>query len=188
MQTINQMLVTFGSFLLSCLGSKASVLRVLRSLLRGRAPSGSLRRTRPSSAERSASWRRRRQQQRCRSSSQRTSHLQSDGGSTLGETCSEPLLPSHAPSDSARRRTRLCSLTGELEAQLQRLNFKEEEAQRGDEEVEGRGWSAQRSPADVLDVLDRDFSVHSMASIINEDCFYDSVMSVHAPAIPTLQG
>lgn len=178
------MLLTFGSFLLSCLGSKASVLRALRSLLRDRAPSGSLRRTRPSSAERSASWRRRRQrqQQRCRSSSQRTSHVQSDGGSTLGETCSEPLLPSHAPSDSACRRTRLCSLTGELEAQLQRLNFTEEV------EDKCRGWSEQRSPADVLDVLDRDFSVHSMASIINEDCFYDSVTSVHAPAIPTLQG
>lgn len=110
-----------------------------------------------------------------------------DGASTLGETCSEPLLPSHAPSDSACRRTRLCSLTSELEAQLQRLNFTKEEAQRGaEEEEEGQGWSAQRSPVDVLDVLDRDFSVHSMASIINEDCFYDSVMSVHAPAVPML--
>lgn len=172
------MLVTFGSFLLSCLGSKASVLRALRSLLRDRAPSGS-------STERSTSWRRRRQQQRCRSSSQRTSHLQSDSGSTLGETSSEPLLPSHAPSASACQRTRLCSLTGELEAQLQRLNFTEEEAQREaeeeGEEEKGQGCSAQRSPADVLDVLDRDFSVHSMASIINEDCFY-------ASAIPTLQG
>lgn len=158
------------------------MLRALRSLLRDRAPNGSLRRTRPSSAERSASWRRRRQQERCHSSSQRTSRLQSDGGSTLGETCSEPLLPSHAPSYSACRRTRLCSLTGELEAQLQRLNFTEEE------EEEEKCWSAQRSPADMLDVLDRDFSVHSMASIINEDCFYDSVMSVHVPATPTLQG
>lgn len=179
------MLVTFVVFLLSCLGSKASVLRALRSLLTDRGPSGSLRRTRPSSAERSASWRRRRQRQRCHSSSQRTNHLQSGGGSAMAETCSEPLPPSHAPSDSACRRTRLCSLTGELEAQLQRLNFTEEEAQRGaeEEEEEGRGWSAQRSPADALDVLDRDFSVHSITSIVNEDCFYDSVMSV-----PTLQG
>lgn len=154
--------------------TKAGVLRALRSVLRERAPTGSLERTGPSTSERSATWRRRQQRE----------GRGPDGGCPLGETCSEPPLPSHVASDSAGRRTRLCSLTSELEAQLQRLNFSEE-AERGAAapcgEVKTRSSSLRRCPADVLDVLERDFSVQSMTSMINEDCFYDGVM------VPTLQ-
>lgn len=186
----------------SGLETKASVLQALRSLLRDRAPVGSLRRTRLSTAERSGSWRRRQQQRR--SDSQRTSHRPPeescgpDGSFALGETRSEPLLPSHAASDSAGRRTRLCSLTGELEAQLQRLNFTEEEAERGAaaspgddrrSEEKTRRSSLRRSPAgEMLDLLERDFSVQSMTSMINEDCFYESVLGMQKAAVPTLQG
>lgn len=187
------------SFMLcfSGLETKTSVLQALRSLLKDRAPAGSLRRTRLSTAERSSSWRRR--QQQCRSDSQRTSHRQPeescrpDGSFILGETCSEPLLPSHAPSDSAGKRTRLCSLTSELEAQLQRLNFTEEEAERGaaaspSDDRRNRTASLRRSPGEMLDLLEREFSVQSMTSMINEDCFYESVLGMQKAAVPTLQG
>ncbi|XP_029282776.1 T-lymphoma invasion and metastasis-inducing protein 2-like [Cottoperca gobio] len=181
----------------SGLETKASVLRALRSLLRDRAPAGSLRRTRLST-ERSSSWRRR--QQRCRSDSQRTveESRRAGIGSILGETCSEPLLPRRAACDPTGKRTRLCSLTSELEAQLQRLNFTEEEAERGAASQSGdrrhvekrRSSSLRRTAAgeapDIL--LERDFSVQSMTSMINEDCFYDSVLGTHPAAVPTLQG
>ncbi|TMS12125.1 T-lymphoma invasion and metastasis-inducing protein 2 [Larimichthys crocea] len=153
----------------SALETKAAVLRALRSLLRERAPVGSLRRSRLSTSDRTSSWRRR--QQRCRSDAQRTAHRQPEG-----ETCSEPLLPSHAASDSAGKRSRLCSLTSELEAQLQRLNFTEEEE---------RGAAASHCRGEVLDLLERDFSVQSMSSMINEDCFYDNMLGRQA-AVPTL--
>ncbi|KAA8582967.1 hypothetical protein FQN60_015513, partial [Etheostoma spectabile] len=172
----------------SGLDTKASVLRALRVLLRERAPAGSLRRMRLSTAER-------RRPQRCRSDTQGTTprHHQRaeescspDGHSLLGETCSEPLLPSRAAAaaNTAGKRTRLCSLTGELEAQLQRLNFTEEDTERGaaarasQSGRQRRSSSLQRSPGgDGLDFscpLERDFSVQSMTSMINEDCFYDS--------------
>ncbi|XP_034436470.1 T-lymphoma invasion and metastasis-inducing protein 2 isoform X1 [Hippoglossus hippoglossus] len=176
----------------SGLETKASVLRALSSLLKERGPAGSLRRSRLSTAERSSSWRRR--QQRSRADAQRTTqHRQPEESRfILGETCSEPPLPSHASADSAGKRTRLFSLTSELEAQLQRLNFTEEAEQRattssGDRRTaeKRRSSSLQRRPGgDVLDLLERDFSVHSMASMINEDCFYDFQTS----AVPTLQG
>ncbi|XP_070843998.1 rho guanine nucleotide exchange factor TIAM2-like [Chaetodon trifascialis] len=184
----------------SGLETKTSVLQALRSLLRDRAPAGSLRRTRLSTAERSSSWRRRQQQSRSDSQSPRQPEesCRPDGSFILGETCSEPLLPSHAASDSAGKRTRLCSLTSELEAQLQRLNFTEEEAERGavaspgDDrrtEEKRRSSSLRRVPAgEMLDLLERDFSVQSMTSMINEDCFYDSVLGMQKAAVPTLQG
>lgn len=177
----------------SGLETKASVLRALRSLVRERAPSGSLRRSRLSTADRSSSWRRR--QQRCRSDAQRTAHRQPEdgrrpaGGSVLGDTCSEPLLPSRAAGDSAGKRSRLCSLTSELEAQLQRLNFTEDEAERGaaPSEDKRRSASLRRSPAgETLELLERDFSVQSLTSMINEDCFYDSMLGIQTA--PTLQG
>ncbi|XP_062266930.1 rho guanine nucleotide exchange factor TIAM2 [Platichthys flesus] len=177
----------------SGLETKASVLRVLSSVLKERGPAGSLRRTRLSTAERSSSWRRR--QQRSRASAQRTTpHRQPEESRfILGDTCSEPLLPSHATADSSGgKRTRLLSLTSELEAQLQRLNVTEEAEQRattpsGDRRAaeKRRSSSLQRRPGgDVLDLLDRDFSVHSMTSMINEDSFYD----FQTPAAPSLQG
>ncbi|KAI3364687.1 hypothetical protein L3Q82_011457, partial [Scortum barcoo] len=166
----------------SGLETKAVVLRALRSLLRDRAPAGSLRR--------SSSWRRRQQQrtpQSCRPDD------------VLGETCSEPLLPSRATSHAsgrAGRRTRLCSLTGELEAQLQRLNFSEEQAERGVAASPSDGWRSEeerrssglrRSPGgeglDFSSLLERDFSVQSVSSMINEDCFYESVLGLQKAAV-----
>ncbi|XP_053192778.1 rho guanine nucleotide exchange factor TIAM2-like [Scomber japonicus] len=167
----------------SGLETKAGVLRVLRSLLRDRAPTGSLRRTKLSTAERGGSWRRR--QQRSRSDNQRTPHHQPDESTRLimGDTCSEPLLPSHAAS-SAGKRSRLCSLTSDLEAQLQRLNFSEEDAEQRDDE---KRRSSRRDQLDV-NMLERDFSVQSMTSIINEDCFYDAMLGIQKTAVPSLQG
>uniref|UniRef100_A0A3B3THJ4 TIAM Rac1 associated GEF 2b n=1 Tax=Poecilia latipinna TaxID=48699 RepID=A0A3B3THJ4_9TELE len=146
------------------------------SLLKDRAASGSLRRT-----EKSATWRRR--PRPGRSDLQRTApHPPAERCGALEETCSEPLLPSHAGSSGTR--PRLCSLTGELEAQLQRLNFSEEDqgaAQRLDEE-KNRTFSLRRGAAgdrlDFSSFVGRDFSVQSMTSMINEDCFYESVLAV----------
>lgn len=137
-----------------CPESKAAVLQALRCLR-----SDSLRRD-------SATWRRRRRQH------------EEGGGLDEGEglerrlTCSEPLLPGHTPSQP---RTRLCSLTGQLEAQLQRLHFTEGTEPAGEHREGDRGWS----PAHLLD---RDFSVHSLASIISEDCFYHNTISRGHPA------
>uniref|UniRef100_A0A3Q3KV78 DH domain-containing protein n=2 Tax=Mastacembelus armatus TaxID=205130 RepID=A0A3Q3KV78_9TELE len=162
--------------------TKAGVLRALRSLLRERAPAGSLRRTRLSTAER-------RRQQRCRTNTQRSSCRQLEescgpDGVPGGETCSEPPLSSHA-AGPAGRRTRLCSLTSELEAQLQRLNFTEDEQQR-----HGSGLSRQPGGEllELSSLLERDFSVQSVTSMVNEDCFYDAMLGVQKAAVPTLQG
>uniref|UniRef100_A0A8C4IJD8 TIAM Rac1 associated GEF 2a n=1 Tax=Dicentrarchus labrax TaxID=13489 RepID=A0A8C4IJD8_DICLA len=79
-----------------------------------------------------------------------------------------------------------------------RLNFtEEEEAERGaaashsddrrNEETR-RSFSLRRSPGgEVLD-MERDFSVQSLTSMINEDCFYDSMLGMQKAAVPTLQG
>ncbi|XP_034756024.1 T-lymphoma invasion and metastasis-inducing protein 2-like isoform X2 [Etheostoma cragini] len=185
----------------SGLDTKASVLRALRVLLRERAPSGSLRRMRLSTAER-------RRPQRCRSDTLGATHrhhqraeesCSPDGHSVLGETCSEPLLPSRtaAAANPAGKRTRLRSLTGELEAQLQRLNFTEEDTERGAAALDSqsgrqrRSSSLHRSPGgeglDFSSPLERDFSVQSMTSMINEDCFYDSGLGMQNAAFHTLQ-
>ncbi|KAG7466647.1 T-lymphoma invasion and metastasis-inducing protein 2-like isoform X1 [Solea senegalensis] len=107
----------------SGLESKASVLRSLRSVLRERACDGSLRSTRLSTAER-------RRQQRSRVHAHRATRPLEDR-CMVGETRSEPLLPSHATCNVAGKRSRLCSLTSDLEAQLQKLNFTEEEVEPG---------------------------------------------------------
>ncbi|XP_060947631.1 rho guanine nucleotide exchange factor TIAM2 [Limanda limanda] len=176
----------------SGLETKASVLRALSSVLRERAPAGSLRRCRPATPQRSSSWRRR--QQRSRAAAQRTTPLRAPEESRciLGDTCSEPPLPSHAAADPAGKRTRLFSLTGELEAQLQRLNVTEEAERRattscGDRRTAEKRRSSSLQPrpgGEALDLLDRDFSVHSMTSMINEDCFY----ALQTPAAPSPQG
>uniref|UniRef100_A0A667ZQ49 TIAM Rac1 associated GEF 2b n=1 Tax=Myripristis murdjan TaxID=586833 RepID=A0A667ZQ49_9TELE len=213
----------------SGLETKASVVRALRSLLRDgsrravpaeRSSAGSLRRSKPSAAERGAgSWRRRQQQRR--SDAQRTAHHQPEesgtpGGVLAAETFCEPPPPGDAPAavlpgleaDALGKRARLCSLTSDLEAQLQRLNFAEEAAaaaaSRPDEQAMN-GWPppGQRrsggpygAPAggtpeeanalDLSSLLERDFSVQSMASAVNEDCFYDAVLGIQKAAIPTL--
>ncbi|XP_068454792.1 rho guanine nucleotide exchange factor TIAM2-like [Clinocottus analis] len=152
--------------------TKAGVLRALRGLVGERAPAGSVRRPR-APAERSGSWRRRQQR--------RTPPRRDEEEGS----CSEPLLPGRnaaaAANDPAGKRTRLCSLTGELEAQLQRLNFSEEEK---------RSSSLRRSPGgeapDPAGLLERDFSVHSLTSMISEDCFYDAAAGRRGP--PSLHG
>ncbi|KAM9840324.1 rho guanine nucleotide exchange factor TIAM2-like, partial [Aulostomus maculatus] len=167
------------------LETKASVLRVLRCLLRDRVPAGSWRTDRMSRAYGGDPWRRR-QERRCLSDSQRRFHRLPDKTcrSILGETCSEPLLPSHT---AAGKKSRLCSLTSDLEAQLQSLSFSEED-------VDPRRDSKKRqSPGagdslDLSGVLEREFSVQSMTSMINEDCFYDAMLGLQKTVVPTLQG
>lgn len=95
---------------------------------------------------------------------------QPGGCPTLQEPCSEP----RSAFSSGRRSF---SLNGQLESQLLRLNVSEQEeealasTQRADQK---RSFSLQPSPTDLLQVLEEDFSVQSMTSIITEDCFYDS--------------
>ncbi|XP_038150217.1 T-lymphoma invasion and metastasis-inducing protein 2 [Cyprinodon tularosa] len=173
----------------SNLETKAALLRALSPLLKDRAPGGSLRGSKQSTVERSSTWRRRHRQGR--SDLQITAPEKScRPNGILGETCSEPLLPSHE--GSSEMRPRLCSLTGELEAQLQRLNFSDEAQvtpHPGDDE-KSRSCSLRRAPGvegmDFSSLVGRDFSVQSMTSMINEDCFYDSVLEIHTDNINLL--
>lgn len=119
-----------------------------------------------------------RSRQRWRSDAHRTCDRRrvSSCGSTVEETCSEPLLPSYAPAAGGVR-SRLCSLTSDLEAQLQSLNFSEE-AERWAETVGGD--SRRQSSGELLDlssILERDFSAPSVTSMVNEECFYDSLQA-----------
>ncbi|XP_059897138.1 rho guanine nucleotide exchange factor TIAM2 isoform X1 [Gadus macrocephalus] len=109
------------------------------------------------------------------------------------------------------KRARLCPLTDDLEAHLRRLNFKEDPGSssaaslpQDQEGTLGRSRARQqplwipRVPASLQQqqeqeevrclnsLLERDFSVQSMASVVNEDCFYDSVLGVHKAAIASL--
>ncbi|KAK7906666.1 hypothetical protein WMY93_015278 [Mugilogobius chulae] len=64
--------------------------------------------------------------------------------------------------------------TDQLEAQLQRLHFSDQ-SERRDDGV-GRGLKQwRRSLVELGGLLDRDYSVQSLTSIINEDCFYNSI-------------
>lgn len=155
--------------------TKAGVLRSLWSLIRDRDPPRSLRRSSQLTAERSSSWRRQQPQHR-----PREQRCDPDAHFTPGETCSEPPLPSHISSESTGRRTRLCSLTDKLEAQLQRLSFTEGNAATCGKEKR----QSFQSPAHTLE---RDFSIQSMSSVINEDCFYDYVPVRQRDSPPTLK-
>lgn len=134
--------------------AKASVLRALRSLIGG---GGSLRR-RP-------------QGRRC-----------STGPAQPEERHRPHQEPRPAPRSAWRRSF---SLNGRLESQLQRLNFSEQEEALAStqREVKRRSLSLQPSPTDVLQVLEEDFSVQSMASITTEDCFYDSRQKESPPML-----
>ncbi|XP_041951626.1 T-lymphoma invasion and metastasis-inducing protein 2 [Alosa sapidissima] len=130
-----------------------------------------------------------------------------------GDCHSEPSLPSR-PRDYPSHRTlqldkraRLHSLTSAIEAQLQRLSFASgEEAaavaygvreggvrlnragatdHQGSQSVTG-GLVDSQSSMDLNSLLARDFSVQSLASVVNEDCFYDAVMGIQKAVIPTL--
>lgn len=138
--------------------AKAGVLRALRSLIGG---GGSLRR--------SSCLRRRPQGRRC----------------STGEAEPEERHRPHQEPRSAWRRS--FSLNGRLESQLQRLNFSEQEEALAlastQREVKRRSLSLQPSPTDMLQVLEEDFSVQSMASITTEDCFYDSRQKESPPML-----
>lgn len=131
-----------------------------------------------------------------------------------GDCHSEPPLPSRMRADypshhslQLDKRARLHSLTSALEAQLQRLSFGGEEAAVayavGEGPVEGRlkragggehqgvqnaagGLLESQSSMDLNSLLARDYSVQSLASVVNEDCFYDTVMGIQKAVIPTL--
>ncbi|KAK6295051.1 hypothetical protein J4Q44_G00342770 [Coregonus suidteri] len=110
------------------------------------------------------------------------------------------------------KRARLCSLTSALEAQLQRLNFTEEAgprsavsqqehlrqgvprphlphpaAQRRASSLQGPGGQDNDPQCvDLNALLGKDFSVQSLTSVVNENCFYDTVMGIQKAAITTL--
>lgn len=126
-----------------------------------------------------------------------------------GDCHSEPPLPSRTRADypshrslQLDKRARLHSLTSALEAQLQRLSFSGEEAA-VEGQVEGRlkragaaelqgvqsttgGLLESQSSMDLNSLLARDYSVQSLASVVNEDCFYDTMMGIQKAVIPTL--
>ncbi|XP_029705439.1 T-lymphoma invasion and metastasis-inducing protein 2-like [Takifugu rubripes] len=169
----------------SGLETKASIVRALRSLISDGA--SSLRRSSPLMADGGSSLRRRQRGRRC-STGKRMTHVLTEerhgphGHPLFREPCSEQ-LSSFFFDLNGRRRHRL-SLTGQLESQLQRLNFAEQEddvlasSQREDKR---RSLTLRPSPTDMLHVLEKDFSVQSMASIITEDCFYDSKQKESPP-------
>ncbi|XP_065124938.1 rho guanine nucleotide exchange factor TIAM2 [Paramisgurnus dabryanus] len=93
-------------------------------------------------------------------------------------------------SDQSKRST-LCSLTSALEAQLQSLNFEDEphglnKSNTGSLRGSQVTLLDDTSGLDFNTLLARDYSVQSLGSVVNEDCFYDTVMGVHKAAIPTL--
>ncbi|KAA0708913.1 T-lymphoma invasion and metastasis-inducing protein 2 [Triplophysa tibetana] len=94
------------------------------------------------------------------------------------DTRSEPPL---------NKRSTLRSLTSALEAQLQRLNF-EEEPQSNMSSLQGSQVTLldDSTGLDLNTLLARDYSVQSLDSVVNEDCFYDSVVGIHKAAIPIL--
>uniref|UniRef100_A0A671KV92 T-lymphoma invasion and metastasis-inducing protein 2-like n=1 Tax=Sinocyclocheilus anshuiensis TaxID=1608454 RepID=A0A671KV92_9TELE len=117
----------------------------------------------------------------------------SDEGRLLdGYAHSEPpLRPSRGQSSTLSKRSTLCSLTSALEAQLQRLNFVEEPQGMSKSSTS----SLQGSQVTLLDdtpgldlntLLARDYSVQSFGPVVNEDCFYDTIMGIQKAAIPTL--
>uniref|UniRef100_A0A672KFH9 T-lymphoma invasion and metastasis-inducing protein 2-like n=1 Tax=Sinocyclocheilus grahami TaxID=75366 RepID=A0A672KFH9_SINGR len=102
-----------------------------------------------------------------------------------------PLRPSRSQSSTLSKRSTLCSLTNALEAQLQRLNFVEEPQGMSKSSTS----SLQGSQVTLLDdtpgldlntLLARDYSVQSFGPVVNEDCFYDTVMGIQKAAISTL--
>ncbi|RXN30739.1 T-lymphoma invasion and metastasis-inducing 2-like isoform X1 [Labeo rohita] len=101
-----------------------------------------------------------------------------------------PLRPSRGENSTLSKRS-MCSLTSALEDQLQRLNFVEEPQGMSKSSTS----SLQGSQVTLLDdtpgldlntLLARDYSVQSFGSVVNEDCFYDTVMGIQKAAIPTL--
>ncbi|KAM9354625.1 rho guanine nucleotide exchange factor TIAM2 isoform 2-T2 [Pholidichthys leucotaenia] len=171
----------------SGLEAKAGMLQALRSLLRDQPSAGSLRRSDGIVPRRRRRCRRANSPRTIPHHSQEEEENHGKDG-VLGDTCSEPLLPSHAKANSVTaRRTRLCSLTSDLEAQLQRLNFSQEEEW---EEERRQSSSVRQGPgretADYSNVLERDFSIQSLNSIINEDCFYDPADPCHRTAVTQL--
>lgn len=176
----------------SNLENKSNALRAIRCLLRENAK-------RPAPVERrfndsNFTFPRRNHTGALRTNSWQRIPPQSDRPQTVSDDTrlldedarSEPALPSHLFSAENNRST-LRSLTSALEAQLQRLNF-------GDE-PQSNVSSLQGSQVTLLDdstgldlntLLARDYSVQSLGSVVNEDCFYETVVGIRKAAIPTL--
>ncbi|XP_030626742.1 T-lymphoma invasion and metastasis-inducing protein 2 [Chanos chanos] len=185
----------------SNLESKANAVKAIRSLLRENARKTAPAETRAfrdhltfprrshPAAVRTSSWV---PQQPSHSSELRSSQpdlAERRMVSSLKDNHLEPQLPSQQSSGAPRKesssldeRARLCSLTSALEAQLQRLNFAEEPLG-----GHGRSNNLEEAPGvDLNDLLGRDYSVQSLSSVVNEDCFYDTVVGIQKAAIPTL--
>ncbi|XP_037394103.1 T-lymphoma invasion and metastasis-inducing protein 2 isoform X1 [Pygocentrus nattereri] len=182
----------------SSLENKANAVKAVRSILRENskrnvpAERGSRdnltfpRRSHPA-AVRTSSWLQRLQPQ---SDGLKRSPLDSEEGRLGGDTHSEPACAPRNESSSLSKRARLCSLTGSLEAQLQRLSFMDpQEATHKD----SSGLQSSQltlledtSAVDLNCLLARDCSVQNLNSVTNEDCFYDTVMGIQKAAIPTL--
>ncbi|XP_061899606.1 rho guanine nucleotide exchange factor TIAM2-like isoform X3 [Entelurus aequoreus] len=122
-------------------------------------------------------------------------------------TILQNLLADPAPTDSMRRRNQpqsssrwtspvdqkdcgwllnsqvtsvLRSVTRDLEAHLQTLTFSRKTVVTG-------SCDQRRSRSEVLD-LEKDFSVHSITSMTNEDIFYEVLLESSSTAVPALQG
>lgn len=160
----------------SGLETKASVLRALHSLVSDEA--SSLRRSSTLKADGGSSLRKRQRGRRCSTGKRMTHVLPEERHGPHGHLLFwEPCLEQRSSFDLNGRRSYRLSMTGQLESQLQKLNFSEQEdyvlssSQREDKR---QSLILRPSPTDMLHVLEKDFSVQSMTSIITEDCFYDS--------------
>ncbi|XP_016410599.1 T-lymphoma invasion and metastasis-inducing protein 2-like [Sinocyclocheilus rhinocerous] len=185
----------------SNLENKANAVRAIRTLLRENAKRTAPAERRFKDLNSNFTFPRRSHPGALRTNSWQRLPPQSDGPQTLdsdegrlldGYAHSEPpLRPSRGQSSTQSKRSTLCSLTSALEAQLQRLNFVEEPQGMSESSTS----SLQGSQVTLLDdtpgldlntLLARDYSVQSFGSVVNEDCFYDTVMGIQKAAIPTL--
>ncbi|XP_056118615.1 rho guanine nucleotide exchange factor TIAM2 isoform X1 [Rhinichthys klamathensis goyatoka] len=181
----------------SNLENKASAVRTIRTLLRENAKRTAPverrfkdvnsnftfpRRSHPG-ALRTNSWQRLPPQPKTRD--------QDEGRLLDGYAHSEPPIPSRGENSALSKSSTLCSLTSALEAQLQRLNFVEEPqgmSKSSSSSLQGSQVTLlEDSPGlDLNTLLARDYSVQSLGSVVNEDCFYDTVMGIQKAAIPSL--
>uniref|UniRef100_A0A8C1AUM5 TIAM Rac1 associated GEF 2b n=1 Tax=Cyprinus carpio carpio TaxID=630221 RepID=A0A8C1AUM5_CYPCA len=185
----------------SNLENKANAVRAIRTLLRENAKRTAPAEQRFKDLNSNFTFPRRSHPGALRTNSCQQLPPQSDGPQTLdsdegrlldGYAHSEPSLrPSRGQSSPQSKRSTLCSLTSALEAQLQRLNFAEEPQGMSQSSTS----SLQGSQVTLLDdtpgldlntLLARDYSVQSFGLVVNEDCFYDTVMGIQKAAIPSL--
>uniref|UniRef100_A0A671QRJ5 TIAM Rac1 associated GEF 2b n=1 Tax=Sinocyclocheilus anshuiensis TaxID=1608454 RepID=A0A671QRJ5_9TELE len=175
----------------SNLENKANAVRAIRTLLRENAKRTAPAERRFKDLNSNFTFPRRSHPGALRTNSWQRLPPQSDGPQTLdsdegrlldGYAHSEPpLRPSRGQSSTQSKRSTLCSLTSALEAQLQRLNFVEEPqgmSESSTSSIQGsQGTLLDDTPGlDLNTLLARDYSVQSFGSVVNEDCFYDTVI------------